>query len=420
MTVIKDELIRRILNSITIVEGDKVQIKGGNILEFQRDLSLLLSELMSDNNFQERLNRIRYFFSDINDGISFGTDFISILKELKRNNESSFALFKDRFDNKLNDIKSKIEVQKFELFYPINISTNEKINPFKYRDIEIKILDYSEIMDRLETKDLSAKFRSEKFTKSKYKYIHISIWGRNIIYAYEIATKHVSLILGLIANSQVYGSSNITIIGSRKPLTKLKLSYVFVFKGDTFLNYYYFEDKSGEIELSELRKETIDEINKFINQMQNADRNVENIVFRAINCYYLGLTEKRINYSFLNFWTALEILCLKSKGIGEYEVIRRLKSILITLSPLDEHKIDRLHSLRNNLVHSADYDKINQYDRDLLKNGVELMLDLFVFHLSNYNFSEINSIFYFLQKNDADLINDKKIIDFVIKLRRQN
>lgn len=416
---IYDELLRQILDTITIVDDNFKIIGGTRILEFERHLSLLFSELMSDNDLKMKLNHIRYSFGSINN-ILHDHVLISTFKELKENNEYSFLQFKDRLDNKLNEIKSKIAIQKFELFYPINISTTEKIDSIKYGDIEINILDFSEIKEKLESKDVSDKFK-QKFEKNKYKYISIPIWARNINYANEICAKYANLILGLIVNFQNYGESKFTIIGGHKPLTELKLLYLFVFNENKFLNYYFDEVYDDiNIKLCVLEKKDVIEINKLIELIQKADKKVEDIIIRAINCYYLGMSEKRIRYSFLNFWTTLEILCLKNKSVRENEVIERLKSILIDTTPLEEHKIDRLYSLRNNLVHNADYDKIDQYDRALLKNCVEQMMDFFILNLSKYDFSKINSIFYFLHKSDADLIKDKELIDFVINLRDKN
>ena len=47
---------------------------------------------------------------------------------------------------------------------------------------------------------------------------------------------------------------------------------------------------------------------------------------------------------------------------------------------IEEHKIDRIYSLRNNLVHDGAYN-ISQYDRNLLKIYVEVFIEFFIFQL---------------------------------------
>ncbi len=82
-----------------------------------------------------------------------------------------------------------------------------------------------------------------------------------------------------------------------------------------------------------------------------------------------------------------------------------------------DYEIERLRDLRNDLIHNAGYDNITQQDRNLLKACAESMIIFFIRDLSKYKEDEINSIFYFLKKNDTGLKNSKKIIDFVIQLR---
>jgi len=86
------------------------------------------------------------------------------------------------------------------------------------------------------------------------------------------------------------------------------------------------------------------------------------------------------------------------------------------LTPLDEHKTDRIYSLRNNLVHDGAYN-ISQYDRNLLKIYLENMIRFFMFELAQHNIQEIQTIFQFLQKDNMTLNKSKDLIDFVIKLR---
>jgi hypothetical protein len=112
----------------------------------------------------------------------------------------------------------------------------------------------------------------------------------------------------------------------------------------------------------------------------------------------------------------LEILTLKKAGERQVEVINRLKTILVSLTPLEEHKIDRIYSLRNNLVHFM-RGLVFQCDRNLLKCYVELMIEFFMFNLAEYAQDEIREIFRFLQKDVSALGKSKRLIDLVVKLK---
>lgn len=417
MTNLYDQILKKILDSMTITKEGVVQWHGFESTEYNRHLSLLISDLMLDNAFQSKLNNLRYYFNSEND-VFFGSELTSVFKEMKQESKFSFTDFKQKLDLLLNNIKKQSKPVKFELYYPLNIKTDQKIDLIKFRDIRIEMNSYDDIKTLLEAEKLKEEsFRFEKFTKSKYMYIKITLWSRNLNYAVEISTKYVNLILGFIAYAQNFRRAPITLMGVPKELTQLKLNYIFAFQGNVYLGHYFFDDKSDDRKVYDLKDSDISHLNESLKQFNLADKKLQEIIFKAISSYYLGLTESRINYSFLNFWTALEIVSLKKRSIRHIEIVKRLKSILLDLNVLEEHKIDKLYSIRNNLVHDGSYN-VSQYDRNLLKNYAESMIEFFMFQLIKFNSEEINTIFQFLQKDDKNLEQSKDLIDFVMKLRK--
>ncbi|MBI2647413.1 hypothetical protein HYW99_02960, partial [Candidatus Woesearchaeota archaeon] len=394
MTNLYDQILKKILDSMRITKEDTVQWHGTESSEYNRHLSLLISDLMLNRAFQSKLNNLRYYLNPEND-VFFGHELLSVFKEMKKESNFSFGDFMKKLDLLLNGIEQKSKPVKFELYYPLNIKTDKKIDLIKFRAIQIEIKSYDDVKVLLEADKLKqGSFRFEKFTKSKYKYIKITLWSRNLNYATEISTKYVNLILGFIAYSQNYKNAPVTIVGIPKELTQLKLNYIFAFENGVYSGYCFFDDKSDDRKIYDLREPDISNLNVFVKQFNSADSAIQEIIFKAMSSYYSGLTESRINYSFLNFWTALEIIALKKKGIRHIEIIKRLKSILLDLKDLEEHKIDKLYSIRNNLVHDGAYN-VSQYDRNLLKIYVEIMIEFFMFRLIKYNVQEIQTIFQF-------------------------
>jgi hypothetical protein len=167
-----------------------------------------------------------------------------------------------------------------------------------------------------------------------------------------------------------------------------------------------------------LEKGHIENLNDFIRRLKEFDGRIQELLFRVTNLYYNGLKERKIDYAFLSFWTCLEKLTLMRRGLNHIGVIRRLKSMLINLTSIEEHRIDRVYSLRNNLVHDGDADSILEEDRNLIKVYCELMIEFYIFNLQKYNYAEIDSIFEFLQKNPTDLAKSKDLIDYVVKLKQ--
>jgi len=338
MADVRDEILKKILDSMTITEQGTIQWQGFASSEYSRYLSLLMSGLMLDNNLQSKLHKLRYGFNSEND-VFFGHELNSIFKEMKEESKDKYNEFMNKLDKLLDKIKQNSKPEKFELYYPINIKTDENIEVIKFRDVEIEIKSYDDVKNLLDSDTFKEKFKFEKLTKSKYKYIKVMLWARNKNFAEQTATKYATLILGFVAYSQNYGNSSVTIIGIPKELTQLKLNYIFVFKGDAYAGHYYFEDKSDDKKIYDLNQADISNLNKFVKQFNKIDGKIQEVLFKVMNLYYSGLTEKRINYSFLNFWTALEIIALKKKGIPHFEIIKRLKSILVNLKPIEEHKI---------------------------------------------------------------------------------
>ncbi len=418
MVDVRDEILKKILDSMSITDQGTIQFQGLASSEYNRHLSLLMSELMLDSKIQSRLHQLRYGFNSEND-VFFGYELISIFKEMKEESKEKYNEFMNKLDILLDKIKQDSKPEKFELYYPINIKTDGKIEIIKFRDVEIEIKSYNEIKYLFESAEFKEKFKLEKLTKSKYRYIKVVLWARNKTFAEQIATKYATLILGFVAYSQNYGNFSVTIIGIPKELTQLKLNYIFVFKGYAYLGHCYFDDRSDNKKVYNLSQPDISNLNKFVKQFNKIDNKIQEILFKVMNLYYSGLTEKRINYSFLNFWMGLEIIALKKKGIPHYEIIKRLKSILVNLKPIEEHKIERIYSLRNNLIHDGAYN-VSQYDRNLLKIYVEIFIEFFIFELSDYNIQEIQTIFQFLQKDNDTLKNSKNLIDFVIRLREKD
>lgn len=417
MTNLYDQILKKILDSMTITPEGVIQWHGFHGTEYNRHLSLLLSNLMLDNKFQSRLNNLRYYLTSEND-IFFGSELTSIFKMMKQENKFSFNEFKEKLNYLLDKIEKDSKPAKYDLYYPINIKTEEKTEIIKFRDVQIELKKFEEIKNIFEDTKLKESFK-DKLTKFKYEYIKVTILARNQNYAEQVATKYANLIVGIIAYFQNYRHAPVTIIGIPKELTELKLNYIFAFKEGGYSGHYYFDDKSDERKIYQLNKQDVTNLNDFIKMFNTADKKIQEIVYKSMSSYYLGLTERRVNISFFNFWIALEIISLKKKGIPHIEIIRRLKSILINLTPLEEHKIDKLYSIRNNLVHDGSYN-ISQYDRNLLKIYVEIMIEFFMYRLSKFNTQEIQSIFNFLQKDDKTLEKSKKLIDFIIELRKNN
>lgn len=417
MSSVEDDLVAKILDSVDLMEDDNLRWVGTQSVEYDRNVSLLLTILMN-NNLQRELNVLRYYFSNEN-GIINGHELTAIVRGLKKENKRTFNDFNEKLSAELENIRST-PVQKFTLYYPINMKVDEKINEIKFRDIKIESFKFDEIKEILDSEELKKRMNFEKFTANKYHYLAVSVWGRNKEYAQSTATKYVSLLVGIISFIKSKWRASLTISGMPKPMAELWLNFIFVFKETVFDGYYYFYDKSNDRKIINLVKEEINEINEIFSRFNSADEKVQEVFFKSVDSYYSGLKEAQINYSFLNFWTGIEIISLKDRSMPHAGIIKILRSILVKANPIDDLKLDRLYSLRNNLVHAGDSKNITEHDRNLMKAYLEAMLEFFIFRLSTYNLGEMRAIYELLPKSSDTLKSNKVLIDFIIKLREDS
>jgi hypothetical protein len=327
--------------------------------------------------------------------------------------------------NKLDKIKHEIQVKNYLLYYPININElKSEITEFHIGDFVIKLLNYSDVKCSLDKINFTEQnIDNSEFDKTKYQYAKVSICSRNAEYAQEKATECVQLLLSFISFSKTFRKKQLWMWGFPDPLIKLKLNYIFVFEKDIFHEGYYFEDTSDTNKFYDLQNHDINNLNIMISKFNEADSKIKELIHNSMNQFHIGLKEKIVSKSFLSFWTSLEILTLKTRDLSHLKVKNRLKSI-IEMSNINEYQndiheyqIERLYNLRNILVHSGNYSEISPYDRNLMKRYVEELFIYFMFNLSKYNYSEINMIYEFLQKDIDYLEKNKQLINKVITLK---
>jgi hypothetical protein len=144
-------------------------------------------------------------------------------------------------------------------------------------------------------------------------------------------------------------------------------------------------------------------------------------LFKILATYYRGLTDKNIDYSFLSFWRIIELGILKEKSQRHWEIVKILKSLLIELKRRTKYKIDRFYNLRNDFVHDGTAD-INEYDRNGMKSFAQMIINLFVNTLYNYNTEEIKLFYYYVRRKDNIIQHLKmaKKIDSLIKKAKES
>lgn len=424
---IEDSLIKKIIDSITITDEGKVSYKGPNrILTISREIDILSSILQEKTDFFKEIKTKRYFVPP-KTIIGLG-EFIEIFKKLKKDNKSSFDDFKSELNNRINEI-AKMPKEEFTLVYPLNFKFPKKVDSeinedkfeiLSFEDFSSRFFDVRQKIQEAEAnRDIQAKFQFlslKEVCNDKFSFFIIKVYARNMYFSIEYATERLLCVLGLMTFAKYRGQEGITIVGRASKQSNLSLSKVLIFKAEDF-KYFDFNEQITSFE--EISEANIDNFFRLLQSYNEIKRlYILKILERALISYYEASIDDDIAYSFLKYWICIELCLLKSEGITENEIIKRLKSMLIEEDEYLKIRIDWLYRKRNNLVHQLNMD-ISQFDRNLIKLISESLIDFLLIYGNRFpNNVELNLFYKFLQENNESLSIDKKVIDSIIAFRK--
>ncbi len=123
----RDDLLRLILDKVT-VENERLAIKNQeNLLKTERFGILLISELLETEKYQERFDAIQYSWQVNTLHPLLFEPFETVIVELKNENNTSFDEFKKRIDRELEKISNKTNLIEYNFLYPIRIQPTKKL-----------------------------------------------------------------------------------------------------------------------------------------------------------------------------------------------------------------------------------------------------------------------------------------------------
>lgn len=427
-----DIILKEFFKVCIINSSDRLSVIGvQEFARYNRFLTLLKLVILEEPKIQRKLEHMKYFLKYVNEP-EIQPVFIEaddIIISLKKQQKPDYELFVDLFYKKLDDMQRNSHVDKYTLYYPVNITTTKsEITEFHINGITITILNYSDIVNEIDNKKLENEFFKVKgIDETRYQYAKVSVWCRSEEYARQKATPYVNFIVWVISYSKALRNESYILLGFSKPLIRLDLNSVFIFKNGSYSIYHDLKDASNTSEFYELEDRDIENLNQILIQFSESNKKIQEIIYNSMKQYHLGLIEKNSSWSFLNFWTSLEILTLKDRNLSHLKVKERLKCIL-KMNDIHEYQIERLYNLRNNLVHNGNCSEITQFDRNLMKAYVEILFQFFMFNFSKHRYFEISTIYELLQKdivfleeanNSANSIN-LPLINEVVALKNLN
>ena len=239
MTDFRDELLRLILDKVTIQNGELTIINEENILKTQRLGILLITDLFEGKNdegenYREKFDAIRYSWrADSLNPLLF-EPFETAITELKLENKATFHDFKKKVDRDLIKIEQQEQLVDFNFFYPIRIQHENKIKKMEIEGISVEIKTFQEVENFLSNPDLLNEIReynmnySTQLNLSSFCYIHISLSARNLCMLKK-AARNAQLIVSIIAYIENYGVMWRTLIGPPRSISDLDVEIELAF-----------------------------------------------------------------------------------------------------------------------------------------------------------------------------------------------
>lgn len=170
-----------------------------------------------------------------------------------------------------------------------------------------------------------------------------------------------------------------------RPWSELRPPFVYIVRDDSAYHDYYFDDDISPRRVIEMfidRQERLEFRYPQIPPLEPENR-IERKLINAFRNFHAGATEPNRRRSFLDYWWAIETLCLFGNEDMK-EVVPRIKSVIPydTDDVLFEDRLEAIKEKRNEYVHDQVDVKVTERDNEFLR---QMFYELVPFFVINRN-----------------------------------
>jgi len=414
-----NDIIKKVLDAGNIIDrqdGEKtIEYSDKNLFILEDLLPIINDVLCKNTNLDNKLKTLRYSNKMPN--------LINLFLKMKLENTNTYDTLEKYVLEELDKISKDHPMNKYDLYYLVNIDNLPTIK-FKFKDFNIEFISDKSKMSKIigRCPDDLFKYKIEK-PAVNYSIINIVVHSRTATFAEYMCTEVISFILGLLFLIKYYHKTKRTYVGEIKPLSMIKLIYVFVFKNNIYEINYQYQNRST-IKLinnsEDITLENINLIKKMLRKINKLETNQKNYFESSISNYFVGLSEQDLDYSYFKLWVGLELLVnfnKKGKDIDYKTLGKRLKAIY--KDKYIHSTIDRLVDLRHNYVHTSAYRKITENDRNWLKLVYEGLFYYIYYSLPKYSLDDIAFVLDNFNYSSKELENNKKLVSIILKMKKK-
>lgn len=303
----------------------------------------------------------------------------------------------DEFVSELEGLPAKIgsqQLETFQLGFPLNISdwplgdeisfqdcTFEKIGQErwerKYADPAQTDSDFVERLDN----------QPNSFDKD-FTYWEVEYAARDPKYAIEAIEENLEVILGQIIYSIFpWGHSSQFSQGDvwNLPWSELRPPFVYIIRSGSGYHSYYFDDDISPREPIYILRDREKRLKFRYSQIPHLSpsNDIERKIITAFRNFHSGATEPNRRRAFLDYWRAIEGLCLFGDEDMK-QVVPRIKSVA-RYEPGDqlfEDRIEEIKDKRNSYVHEQVGVEVTERDNEFLRQIFYELVPFFIINRS--------------------------------------
>jgi hypothetical protein len=301
--------------------------------------------------------------------------------------------FISRFDE-LPAVIAQIDLEEFQLGFPLNISdwplgTEISHQNHTFRNIEWDQWKVKYADSARDDPDFADQFgeRPNEFDE-EFTYWEIEYAARDPEYAIEVIERELEVILGQIIYSMLPWSHSNQFHQEdvwNRPWSELRPPFVYLVRDGSGYHDYYFDDDISPREVIQMfldRKERVEFRYPQIPSLDPSNR-IERKLITAFRNFHSGATEPNRRRAFLDYWRAIETLCLFGDEKME-DLVPRIKSVVPNESSdsLFEERVEEIKDKRNAYVHEQVDVDVTERDNEFLR---QLFYELIPFFIINRN-----------------------------------
>lgn len=306
----------------------------------------------------------------------------------------------DEFVSRFNDLPAIIgsrKMRSFSLGFPINISAWPLGDEIIHRNRSFQQIDRELWMERYGKPALDdSRFRAQfnampNEFKEEFTYWEAECPARDPRYAIEVTEGDLEVVLGQIiyaifpwGHSTQFSQGNVW----NRPWSELRPPFVYILSDDRGYYDYYFDDDISPREVIQMFIDRNERLKYRYQQIPplNDQTHVEQKLVTAFRNFHSGATEPDRRRAFLDYWRAIESLCLFGDE-SMTTVVTRIKSVVPYENgdTLFESRLDMLKDKRNSYVHEQVDVEITRRDNEFLR---QMFYELLPFFCINRNSSK--------------------------------